>query len=126
MTQEEIKLFIEKYESFVELVCDTKVKLQKVNYFRWFTHGYFSNLTIEDGLVILTYYHGHIEDNSVQFPASWLLLSDEDLIMTATIDDKIKTEEEQRIKLEREEAAQKSREDREREEYLKLKAKFES
>jgi len=126
MTQEEIKLFIKKYESFVELVCDTKVKLQKVGYFRWFTHGYFSNLTIEDDLVILTYYHKHAEYNSVEFPASWLLLSDEDLIMTATIHDKIKREEEERIIREREEAAQKSREDRERKEYLKLKAKFES
>lgn len=125
MTQEEIKLFIEKYKAFEELVCDTKEKLQKVNYHRWLTHGYLNDITIDNDLVILDYYHRQLDYNSVKFPASWLLLSDEDLIMTATIDDKIKTEDEQRIKLERAEAARKLTEDREREEYLKLKAKFE-
>ena len=126
MTQEEIKLFLEKYEAFEELVGSTLRKLQKVNYHRWLTHGYFNDMRIEDDLVILTYFHRHIDYNSVKFPASWLLLSDEDLILTATIDDKIKTEEEHRIKLERAEAARKETEDKEREQYKKLKAKFES
>ncbi len=112
MTQEEIKIFIDKFEAFEELVDSTLRKLQKVSYHRWSTDGYSTSIRIDDDSVVSSYEDRFGEYNTVEFPANWLLISDEDLILTATIDDKIKTEEAQRIKLEREEAAQKSREDR--------------
>lgn len=126
MTQEEIKIFIEKHGAFEELVNTTLIKLQKVNYFRWSTSGgYCTTVRIEDGLVISSYEDRWNDHITVEFPANWLLLSDEELIETATIDEKLKTEKEERIKREHEEAEQKLREERERIEYLKLKAKFE-
>jgi hypothetical protein len=132
MTQEQIKSFIDCYEPMMEFIEKTIEKLQQVDFEvyrtgRGIEHSYIDtwngrtdvHITYDDSCM------GCYDQDSTSFPAEWLLLSDEELIKAAT------KERDERRRVEKEKAAAKTakekadKEAKEREQYEKLKAKFE-
>ena len=133
MNKEQIKSFIESYESMMKLIEETVNKLEKVDYETWNTGRGIINSYIEtyqgSTSVNITYdtsCRGCWSEDSTSFPAEWLLLSDEELIQAATEDrNERRRIEAEKVKAKKEKEAA-DKEAREREQYMKLKAKFES
>jgi hypothetical protein len=133
MTQEEIKSFIDCYEPIMEFIEKTIEKLQAVDFEAYRTgkgieHSYIDSWNGKTD-VHVTYDDSHMgcyDQGSTSFPAEWLLLSDEELIQAAT------KERDERRRVEKEKVDAKiakekaDTEAKEREQYKKLKAKFEN
>lgn len=132
MTQEQIKSFIDSYEPMMKFIEKTIEKLQQVDFEAYRTgrgieRSYLD--TWDDVTSVIIIYddscYGNYSEESTSFPAEWLLLSDEELIKAAT------EERDERRRVEKEKAAAKTakekadKEAKEREQYEKLKAKFE-
>ena len=128
MTQDQILFMIDYYHQFEERIKATLVKLQKIDHYTYSTFHGIVRWYIEDDLVCIVYddsIYGQYSEDSICFPAHWLALND-DFLENIAIADKIERE---RKKAEEVQAATKAAhelgEKREREQYEKLKAKFE-
>ena len=131
MTKQQIKRFIDLYETMEKFIEKTVEKLQTVDSAFDTNRGILrtSIETWDNKTHVCIVYNdsciGYYEEGSISFPAEWLLLTDKQLIEAATKnrDERNRIAAEKRAeKKRREEAIQ---EGNELEQYLKLKKKFE-
>jgi hypothetical protein len=127
MNLEQIHSAIKVYDKLVSLVYD-KVKFMSSISSNYSTNRGINDICFEEDQVQIVYnssYRGYSDQDSFEFPITWLALNDEEL---KDVIEK-KNQEEERIKLEREEARKKlekeAKEKKERLEYERLKDKFE-
>lgn len=131
MKKEQIKSFIYCYEPMMEFIEKTIEKLQQVDLEAYRTgkgieHSYIETWKGKTKVHIIydNSCMGCYDQGSTSFLAEWLLLSDEELIKAAT------EERDERRRVEKEKADAKTakekadEEAKEREQYEKLKAKF--
>lgn len=125
MTKEELRSFIDNYETVEEKIIHVFEVLQTVDHWYWNTGRYINDIEIRDNRVSISYTDtcGGYESNG--FDAEWLFLSDEELIEVAKADKIKRAEEERRKKAEKAEKEKVDTEKREYEKFLKLKKKFE-
>lgn len=132
MNKKQIKSFIDSYEPMMTFIGETIKKLQLVDFEAYRTGRGIERADIDtwNGKTTVDIVYddstmGCYDQGSTSFPAEWLLLSDEELIKVATEerDERRRVEKEKAdVKVAKEKA---DKEAKEREQYEKLKAKFE-
>ena len=129
MTTEELRSFIDNYKTVEEKIEHVFEVLQTIDYPYWTTGRRIINFMIDEGYVCVSYDDSSMgcwDEGSNSFDAEWLLLSDEELIEVAKQDRNKREEEEKRKEEEKKKIETEDKERREREQYEKLKAKFEN
>ena len=129
MTQEQILFMVDYYHQFEERIKDTLAKLQKIDYYTYSTFHGIVRWYIENDLVWIIYddsIYGQYSEDSTCFPTHWLALND-DFLENVAIEDKIEREKKNAEAVQAAtKAAHELGEKMEREQYEKLKAKFEN
>lgn len=128
MTQEEIKLAIELHSKLEELVEKVSYKLEKLDSKLYRTGNYIENISFENDLVYVTCddsYSGCSNESCyVNFPISWLSLSDEELESVVLTERELRLEKEREKKRLEDEKLKLEKEEKDRKEFERLKKKF--
>lgn len=128
MTQEEIKLAIELHSKLEELVENVSNKLEKLDSKVYRTGNYIENISFENDLVYMTcddsYSGCGKEYCHINFPISWLSLSDEELENAVITARELRLEKERENKRLEDEKLKLEKEEKDRKEFERLKKKF--
>lgn len=128
MTQEEINLAIESYSKLEELVEKVSNKLNQLDSKVYNTGNYIESISFENDLVYVTCddsYSGCGKEYSyIDFPVSWLSLSNEEIEKVVITAKELKLEKERVKKILEQEKSKLEKEERDRKEFERLKKKF--
>lgn len=128
MTQEEVKSAIETYLKLEKLVKEVSNKLEKLDFVQYRTGNYIESISFENDLVYVscddTYSGCGKDSTTLEFPISWLYLSDEELEKVVITAKELRIEKEREKKRLEQEKSKLEKEEIDRKEFERLKEKF--